>query len=91
MIKKIVEKKLPYGIYHVTNSGRCTWYTFAKTIFNTLHLDADLTPAKSSESKFKAKRPQYSALKNEKLGKRGLCMQDWKLGLNDYLTEKEYL
>jgi len=90
-IKEILEKRLPYGIYHVTNDGFCTWYEFTRAIFEILGWDVEVKPIKASELKRLAKRPMFSALKNEKLEKLGLKMRHWRDALRDYLKEKGYI
>ncbi|RLB13548.1 MAG: dTDP-4-dehydrorhamnose reductase [Deltaproteobacteria bacterium] len=91
MIKKILIKKLPFGIYHAANQGQCSWYEFAKTIFETLEMEANLSPTKTSRLQSKARRPIYSPLVSIKLEKHGLEMKNWKEALTDYLVEKGYL
>jgi len=90
-IKKIIEKDLPYGIYHAANEGFCSWYEFARKIFELLNLDVDIKPIKTRDLTLKAKRPVFSALKNEKLLKYGLKMPSWQEALKKYLYEKGYL
>ena len=91
MIKNIVEKKLPYGVYHCSNSGACSWFEFANKIFELLGMEVEVKPIKTSELTLKAKRPLYSAMKNEKLEKYALKPPHWIDGLRKYLTEKGYL
>jgi len=88
MVKNIIEKKLPYGIYHVVNQGHCSWFEFAKKIFRFLDIDANLFPIKSDELNRKAKRPKFSALGSAKLNSFGLKMRNWEDALKDYLREK---
>jgi len=88
MIKNIVEKELPYGIYHVTNQGYCSWFEFAKKIFRFSNIDAKLLPIKSDELNRKARRPKFSALESKKLNSFGLRMRNWKDALKDYLRER---
>lgn len=90
-MKKIIELKLPYGIYHATNSGYCTWFQFAKEIFRMTVLNPNLTPTKTQQLQMQAKRPQFSALKSTKLPKYGIKMRDWTEALHDYLTEKGHV
>ena len=90
-IKKIIEKDLPYGIYHASNSGFCSWYEFAKKIFELLNLEVDLKPISAKNLTRKAKRPIFSALENKKLSKHNLKMPSWQEGLKKYLYEKGYL
>ena len=90
-IKKILELELPFGVYHVTNRGFCTWFQFAKEIFEQLGLSPTLEPIKTEELKMKAKRPRFSALKSNKLPKYGIQMREWKEALHSYLVEKGHL
>jgi len=90
MIKDMIEKELPFGIYHVTNRGHCSWFTFAKKIFEFFDIDAKLSPIKSDELNRKARRPKFSALENTKLNSFGLRMRSWEDALKDYLKEKQY-
>lgn len=89
-IKNIIEKELPYGIYHVVNQGYSSWFEFAKKIFGFLDIDANLSPIKSEELDRKATRPKFSALENAKLNSFGLRMRSWEDALMDYLREKGY-
>ncbi|MEM3760270.1 MAG: dTDP-4-dehydrorhamnose reductase [Candidatus Bathyarchaeia archaeon] len=90
-IKKIIETPLPFGIYHATNQGYCTWFQFAQEIFKITNLKPTLTPIKTNQLQMKAKRPQFSPLKSIKLPKYGIKMRDWKEALYDYLVEKGHI
>ena len=90
-IKKIIYNKLPYGIYHVTNDGSCTWYEFAKAIFEITGIDAKLNPITSGKFPTKAKRPKNSALSIEKIKSYGINMRHWKCALREYLKEKGHI
>lgn len=80
------------GIYHVTSKGNCSWYKFAKTIFEITKIPANLKPVLSLTFKASAKRPHYSVLENQRLEKDALnIMQPWEEGLRDYLKEKNYI
>ncbi len=91
VIKEIIYNKLPYGIYHVTNDGFCTWYEFAKAIFEITGIDAKLNPITSDKYPTKAKRPKNSALSIEKIKSYGMNMRNWKEALRDYLKEKGHI
>ncbi|ALM76383.1 dTDP-4-dehydrorhamnose reductase [Thermococcus barophilus] len=90
-LKKFLELKPEFGVYHMVNEGYCSWYEFTRAIFEILGWDVEVKPIKSSELKRLAKRPQFSALKNEKLEKLGLKMRHWREALGEYLKEKGYL
>jgi len=87
-IKKIIELELPFGIYHATNQGYCTWFQFASEIFKAMGLTITLKPIKASQLQAKARRPEFSALKSIKLPKYGIKIREWKEALYDYLSEK---
>lgn len=90
-MKEIIESKLPFGIYHLTNQGHCTWFQFAQEICKLVSLTPELKPIKTSQMQAKAKRPIFSALKSAKLPKHNLDMRNWKEALYDYLVEKGYI
>lgn len=90
-IKKILELNLPFGVYHATNRGQCTWFQFANEIFKLLELKPKLNPIKTSQLQAKAKRPMFSALKSVKLPKHGVKTRKWEEALREYLTEKGYI
>jgi len=90
-IKKILELGLPFGTYHATNQGYCTWFQFAEEIFRLVGLNPTLTPTKMHQLQAKAKRPRFSGLTSKKLPKYGIETREWKEALYDYLIEKGYM
>jgi len=76
------------GIYHVTNSGCCTWFEFAREIFSFLQIDVPCKPTTSDLIHRKAKRPAYSVLDCSKLrNDTGISMRTWQQALQEYLAE----
>jgi len=90
-MKKIIESQLPFGTYHATNEGFCTWFEFTKKIFSLLKLNPSLTSIKASQLQVRAQRPRFSALKSSKLPKHGIQTREWAEALSDYLVEKGHL
>jgi len=78
-IIKVLDKE--YGIYHITNSGSCSWFEFASEIVKEKNIKCKLISCSTKEFPTKAKRPIYSILKNNKIEK----LRSWKLALNEYL------
>ncbi len=91
IIRNMLTKNLPSGIYHVANSGQCSWYEFASAIFETLDMKVNLSAAKTTIVQSKARRPMYSPLVSARLRKHGLEIESWEAALRNYLIEKEYL
>jgi len=56
-----------YGIYHATNEGFCSWYEFAKIIFQAANMDVNTKPVSSDKFKTNAKRPNNSRLSKKEL------------------------
>jgi dTDP-4-dehydrorhamnose reductase len=67
------EKKISWGLYHLTCSGEASWYEFAKKIFE-IHKEKNyfnikiktISPILSSQYKSLAKRPKRTILDNTK-------------------------
>jgi dTDP-4-dehydrorhamnose reductase len=91
IIQEIIEKRLPFGIYHGSNKGRCTWFQFAEEIMRLTGLNPTLKPIDTSQQQTKARRPAFSALRSTKLPAYGIQAREWKKALTDYLVEKGHL
>ncbi|HEY2379850.1 MAG TPA: dTDP-4-dehydrorhamnose reductase [Terriglobia bacterium] len=75
-----------FGLFHMTNEGSCTWFEFARAIFEISGVEADLSRATSDSYKTPAVRPRYSVLENARLKELGLNqMRHWRDGLTAYL------
>jgi dTDP-4-dehydrorhamnose reductase len=75
-------KKPAYGIYHITNSEHCSWYEYAKEIFDIAGIDIELKPVTTEEFQSPAPRPKYSVLEN----------YNWKMeGFSEIRSYKEAL
>lgn len=56
-----------FGIYNFSNQGQCSWYDFAKAIFENNKINIDLKPIPTSSYPTPAKRPPYSVLDKSKI------------------------
>jgi len=78
-----------FGLYHLTNSGSCTWHEFAKTIFELAGVKANLSAVSSQEFGARAARPRYSVLAHAASESLGLPRQRlWREALADYLRDR---
>lgn len=76
------------GIVHVTNSGECTWFEFAKEIVGGAGLATEVKPVGSQQMRRPAPRPAYSVLSATSLGRYGIVMPTWEDALLRYLKER---
>ncbi|MBQ6100308.1 MAG: dTDP-4-dehydrorhamnose reductase [Methanobrevibacter sp.] len=84
-ISQIIETD-HYGIYHLTNSGSCSWCEFAKYIFEIAGADVNVVPVTASEFSRPAPRPSYSVLKNKNWIDNGFePLRDYKLAIKEYI------
>ncbi len=56
-----------FGIYNFSNEGQCSWYDFAKKIFEIHKIKINLLPIPTSSYPTPAKRPSYSVLDKSKI------------------------
>jgi dTDP-4-dehydrorhamnose reductase len=71
-----------YGLHHVVNSGSCSWFEFARTIFELEGVKPDLTAVTSAERKAAARRPGYSVLECQ------TPLRAWREALEAYLRQR---
>ena len=79
----VIEKKAPFGIYHLSNENSCSWYEFAKEILKDT--DVEVAPVTSEEFPQKATRPQYSIMDLSKAKGLGFEIPTWQEALNSFL------
>lgn len=51
-----------YGIYHASNTGTCSWYEFAKAIFEESKMTVRVTPCLTQDFPRPAPRPKYTVM-----------------------------
>jgi dTDP-4-dehydrorhamnose reductase len=76
------------GIFHATNSGRASWFDFARAIFAGTGLDPDrVLPTDSATFVRPAPRPAYSVLGHDRWAGVGLRpMRDWQDALRSAIA-----
>ncbi|HBF5149209.1 dTDP-4-dehydrorhamnose reductase [Clostridioides difficile] len=75
-----------YGVYHATCEGQCSWYDFAKKIFELKKINIKVNPIKSNDFKSNVQRPQYSVLDNFMLKLIGLnSFRAWEESIEEYI------
>ena len=86
---------VPYGFYHYSNDGECSWYDFACEIISQLRDDSvslkvkQVKPITTDEYPVPAKRPAYSVMSKQKIvAATGMNIPPWQESLKKYLEER---
>jgi dTDP-4-dehydrorhamnose reductase len=76
-----------YGVYHASNSGKCTWFEFAKAIFEEAGVqDLTVVPCTTEQFPRPAQRPSYSVLGHAAMVLAGFKpLREWREALRDFL------
>ncbi len=91
VISCLIDKETT-GTYHITNSGACSYFEFARTIFEKVGMSAQVSPISTGEYGAPARRPLYSVLDNSRLHVLGVPpLRQWDEALEDYLHIRGYL
>jgi dTDP-4-dehydrorhamnose reductase len=80
------------GLFHLANTGNCTWYEFASKALELVDLKHRIDPVSASLYPMKARRPKDSSLESTKPNPSlKECLRPWEEALESYLLEKGYL
>jgi dTDP-4-dehydrorhamnose reductase len=77
-----------FGIYHASNSGICSWYEFAKAIFEERGLNVQVEPCTTEEFPRPAPRPAWSVLDQGAIRAHGFKpIRPWREALRSFLQQ----
>lgn len=79
----LLDDRAPYGIYHLTNSGACTWFEFGAEIFKLTGSKIIASPVPASAFPRPAKRPRTSQLLNTKRPQ----LRSWQNALEEFIRD----
>lgn len=87
-VKQLISTEL-YGTYHVSNAGPCSWYEFAKAIFEEAGVnDVQVLPVTTAEFPRPAPRPAYSVMDHMAIRLNGLTdLPHWRDALRRFMQE----
>lgn len=77
------------GIYHFTNSGRCSWYEWASAILRIARKgEPPVVPIPAEEYVRPAQPPRFSVMGNNRGADLGITLRPWEEALRDFLTTR---
>lgn len=80
---KLITEKFESGIYHLVNSGSCTWYDGVLALKELANLPVEVKPISGSDLARPARRPEFSVLKNTKFP----ALRNYQEALKEYLNK----
>jgi dTDP-4-dehydrorhamnose reductase len=77
-----------YGTFHATCEGACSWWEFARRVFEMKDIPVKVNKIMTGQLPRPAARPKYSVLDNFLLKRLGInCFREWTAALEEYLKE----
>lgn len=83
----VIKEKAPYGVYHLSNEGSCSWYEFAEAILKE-QPQVNILPVTSEAFPQKAKRPKRSVMSLSKGTALGFEIPSWEEALSKFIKIK---
>ncbi len=78
---------LEFGIHHMAAAGQCSWYEFAREIFEQAKVECKVLSVSTEEFGRPAARPPFSALTSQR--QHAIRLPPWQDGLSGYLAQRE--
>jgi len=75
-----------FGIHHMAAAGSCSWYEFAREIFEQANVECKVMSATTEMLGRPAPRPAYSALASQR--EHAIELPSWQDGLAAYLSQR---
>jgi len=75
-----------FGIHHMAAAGSCSWYEFAREIFEQAEVECRVLSATTEMLGRPAPRPPYSALTSQR--RHAIELPAWRDGLAGYLSQR---
>ena len=77
---------IEFGIHHMAAAGACSWYDFAREIFEQAELECRVLSGTTEMLGRPAPRPHYSALASQR--EHAIELPAWRDGLSAYLSQR---
>jgi dTDP-4-dehydrorhamnose reductase len=78
---------IEFGIHHMAAAGQCSWYEFAREIFEQAKVDCKVLSGTTEMLGRPAPRPPFSALTSQR--EHAIRLPSWQDGLASYLAQRQ--
>jgi dTDP-4-dehydrorhamnose reductase len=78
---------IEFGIHHMGASGQCSWYEFAREIFERAKVECKVLSSTTEMLGRPARRPAFSALASQR--EHAIRLPSWQDGLVGYLAQRQ--
>jgi dTDP-4-dehydrorhamnose reductase len=78
---------IEFGIHHMAAAGHCSWYDFAREIFEQAKVECKVLSGTTEMMGRPAPRPAYSALVSQR--RHAIELPTWQDGLAGYLAQRQ--
>jgi dTDP-4-dehydrorhamnose reductase len=78
---------IEFGIHHMAATGQCSWYEFAREIFEQAKVECKVMSATTEMLGRAAPRPPFSALASQR--EHAIRLPSWQDGLAGYLAQRQ--
>jgi dTDP-4-dehydrorhamnose reductase len=78
---------LEFGIHHMAAAGQCSWYEFAREIFEQAKVECKVLSGTTEMLGRPAPRPPFSALTSQR--EHAIRLPSWQDGLAGYLAQRQ--
>jgi dTDP-4-dehydrorhamnose reductase len=78
---------IEFGIHHMAAAGQCSWYEFAREIFEQAKVECKVLSITTEEFGRPAPRPPFSALTSQR--EHAIRLPTWQDGLAGYLAQRQ--
>ena len=78
---------IEFGIHHMAAAGQCSWYEFAREIFEQAKVECKVLSVTTEEFGRPAPRPPFSALTSQR--EHAIRLPSWQDGLAGYLAQRQ--
>jgi dTDP-4-dehydrorhamnose reductase len=75
-----------FGIHHMAAAGACSWYEFAREIFDQAKVECNVLSSTSEMLGRPARRPAFSALASQR--EHAIVLPSWQDGLAGYIAQR---